>query len=263
MPGSPITVATEGAVTTLTLNRPDRLNALTPAMLDMLRQAMADAVAGGARALVLTGAGRAFSSGADLGGDAKDGSGGIPEDLGAILAAHYNPLARAMADLPVPLVTAVNGPAVGAGMGFALSGDIVVAARSAYFMLAFANIGLVPDAGASWVVARAVGRARAMELALLGEKVMAEQALEMGLITRVVEDDMVLAEAQSLAARLAAGPTLALGMIRRQMAAALDTPFSDMLDLEHTNQSQAGRTRDFREAVTAFAQKRAPRFEGH
>ncbi len=253
-----ITIASEGAVTTLTLSRPDRLNALTPAMLDALRAALADAVAGGARALVLTGEGRAFSSGADLAAD-----GGMPDDLGAILDAHYNPLARAMADLPVPLVTAVNGPAVGAGMGFALSGDIVVAARSAYFMLAFANIGLVPDAGASWVVARAVGRARAMELALLGEQVRAEQALAMGLINRVVEDDLVLAEAQALAARLAAGPTLALGMIRKQMAAALDTPFSEMLDIEHRNQSQAGLTRDFREAITAFAQKRAPQFEGH
>jgi len=252
-----IAVASDGAVTTLTLSRPERLNALTPAMLDALRAAMADAVAQGARALVLTGEGRAFSSGADLAAD-----GGMPQDLGAILAAHYNPLARAMADLPVPLVTAVNGPAVGAGMGFALSGDIVVAARSAYFMLAFANIGLVPDAGASWMVARAVGRPRAMELALLGEQVMAEQALAMGLINRVVEDDLVLAEAQTLAAKLAAGPTLALGMIRKQMALALDTPFSEMLDIEHTNQSQAGRTRDFREAVTAFAQKRAPLFEG-
>ncbi|MEO5706461.1 MAG: enoyl-CoA hydratase-related protein [Alteraurantiacibacter sp.] len=252
-----ITIATDGAVTTLTLSRPERLNALTPAMLDGLRAAMAEAVAAGARALVLTGEGRAFSSGADLAAD-----GAMPDDLGAILDAHYNPLARAMADLPVPLVTAVNGPAVGAGMGFALSGDLVVAARSAYFMLAFANIGLVPDAGASWVVARAVGRARAMELALLGEQVMAEQALAMGLINRVVEDDLVLVEAQSLAARLAAGPTLALGLIRKQMAAALDTPFSQMLDIEHTNQSLAGRTRDFREAVTAFAQKRAPKFEG-
>jgi 2-(1,2-epoxy-1,2-dihydrophenyl)acetyl-CoA isomerase len=252
-----ITIATEGAVTTLTLSRPERLNALTPAMLDQLRAAMADAVAGGARALVLTGEGRAFSSGADLAAES-----GMPEDLGAILDAHYNPLARAIADLPVPLVTAVNGPAVGAGMGLALSGDIVLAARSAYFMLAFANIGLVPDAGASWVVARAVGRARAMELALLGEQVMAEQALAMGLINRVEEDHRVLAEAQELAARLAAGPTLALGMIRRQMAAALDTPFSQMLDIEHHNQSQAGRTRDFLEAVTAFAEKRAPQFEG-
>jgi 2-(1,2-epoxy-1,2-dihydrophenyl)acetyl-CoA isomerase len=253
-----ITVVTDGTVTTLALNRPDRLNALTPAMLDTLRAAMADAVAGGARALVLTGAGRAFSSGADLVGD----GGGMPDDLGALLDAHYNPLARAMADLPVPLVTAVNGPAVGAGMGFALSGDLVVAARSAYFMLAFANIGLVPDAGASWVVARAVGRARAMELALLGEQVMAEQALAMGLINRVVEDQDVLAQAQAIAAKLAAGPTLALGLIRKQMALALDTPFSAMLDIEHTNQTQAGRTRDFREAVTAFAQKRVPQFEG-
>ncbi len=255
---TPILVSTNGAVTTLTLNRPDRLNALTPAMLDMLRAEMARAVDGGARALVLTGEGRAFSSGADL---TNDGA-GMPEDLGALLDAHYNPLARAMADLPVPLVTAVNGPAVGAGMGFALSGDIVVAARSAYFLLAFANIGLVPDAGASWVVARAVGRARAMELALLGEQVSAQDALAMGLINRVVDDGEALAAAQAIAAKLAAGPTRALGLIRRQMAQALDLPFTQMLDIEHTNQTAAGRTADFREAVTAFAEKRSPRFEG-
>jgi 2-(1,2-epoxy-1,2-dihydrophenyl)acetyl-CoA isomerase len=254
----PIAVSTQGAVTTLTLNRPDRLNALTPAMLDMLRAEMARAVAGGARALVLTGEGRAFSSGADLVGD----GGGMPDDLGAILDAHYNPLARTIAELPVPLVTAVNGPAVGAGMGFALSGDIVVAARSAYFLLAFANIGLVPDAGASWVVARAVGRARAMELALLGEQVSAESALAMGLINRVVDDGEALPAAQAIAAKLAAGPTRALGMIRKQMALALDLPFSQMLEVEHQHQSEAGRTADFREAVTAFAQKRPPQFEG-
>ena len=138
----------------------------------------------------------------------------------------------------------------------------MVAARSAYFLLAFANIGLVPDAGASWVVARAVGRARAMELALLGEQVSAQDALAMGLINRVVDDGEALAAAQAIAAKLAAGPTRALGLIRRQMAQALDLPFTQMLDIEHTNQTVAGRTADFREAITAFAQKRAPKFEG-
>ncbi|TIX50954.1 enoyl-CoA hydratase-related protein [Alteraurantiacibacter aquimixticola] len=258
MPDPLVQIASDGPVTTLTLSNPDRLNALSPAMLDALREGMAEAVANGARALVLTGEGRAFSSGADLQGDGT----AFPDDLGALLDAHYNPLARAMAELPVPLVSAVNGPAVGAGMGFALSGDIVVAARSAYFMLAFANIGLVPDAGASWVVARSVGRARAMELALLGEQLSAEDALAMGLVTRVVDDEAVLAEAQALAARLAAGPTLALGLIRKQMAAALDTGFSDMLDVERANQTKAGRSEDFREAVVAFAAKRKPDFKG-
>ncbi len=249
----------EGDVAIFTLSREDRLNALTPSLLIELREGIEAELARGARALVLTGAGRAFSSGADLQADGVDA---LPSDLGEVLATSYNPLARTLADLPVPLVVAVNGPAVGAGMGFALAGDIVVADRSAYFLLAFANIGLVPDAGATWMVAKCVGRARAMELALLGEKLSAEDAKAMGLIARVVEDGTALAEAKALAVRLAKGPTLALGQIRRQVIHALDNDFSASLACEAANQSKAGLTDDFQEAVTAFREKRKPEFRG-
>ncbi|WP_226637101.1 enoyl-CoA hydratase-related protein [Novosphingobium profundi] len=252
-------VEREGDVAILTLSREERLNALTPRLITELRLALETSVAEGARALVLTGAGRAFSSGADLQADGEDA---LPEDLGEILGTTYNPLARTLAELPVPLVVAVNGPAVGAGMGFALAGDIVVAERSAYFLLAFANIGLVPDAGATWMVAKCVGRARAMELALLGEKLSAEDAQGMGLIARVVEDGTSLAEAKALAAKLAKGPTRALGMIRKQVIHALDHDFDQSLRMEAANQSDAGFSEDFKEAVTAFREKRKPEFKG-
>ena len=249
----------EGDVAIFTLSREERLNALTPGLLVELREALHAAVADGARALVLTGAGRAFSSGADLQADGVDA---LSPDLGETLAASYNPLARTLADLSVPLVVAVNGPAVGAGMGFALAGDIVIAERSAYFLLAFANIGLVPDAGATWMVAKCVGRARAMEMALLGEPISAEAAQAMGLIARVVDDGTALAEARTLAARLASGPTKALGMIRKQIIHALDHDFASSLDVEAVHQSKAGFTGDFQEAVMAFREKRKPNFKG-
>lgn len=253
-----VKVTTNGAVATLSLNRPDRLNAVTPALFPALTAAIDAALAGGARALVLTGEGRFFCSGADLSSD----SGALPEDLGALIDAAYNPFARKLAALPVPLVTALNGPAAGAGASLALSGDIVVMGEGAYLLLAFVNIGLVPDAGATWLVARSVGRARTLELALLGERLTAQEARAAGLVTRVVPDEEVLAAAQSLAEKLAAGPTRALAAIRSQVAHALDHSFTEVLDHERDNQREMGRTADFREAVTAFTQKRAPRFTG-
>ncbi len=251
----PVKVTSEGAVTTLSLNRADRLNALTPALFAALSAAIDEALAGGARALVLTGEGRFFCSGADLGG-------GLPADLGEVIDAAYNPFVRKLAALPVPLVTALNGPAAGAGVSLALSGDIVVMADSAYLLLAFVNIGLVPDAGATWLVARSVGRARALEMALLGERLSAEEARAAGLVARIAPDADVLVQAQALAARLAAGPTLALGRIRRQIAYALDHDFEQVLAHERQNQSELGQTADFKEAVTAFAEKRTLRFTG-
>lgn len=249
----------DGDVVTLTITRDAKMNALVPSLILELREAMDRAVADGARAIVWTGEGRAFSSGADLNGEGGDA---LPDDLGVLLERAYNPLAETIAALPVPLVVAVNGPAVGAGMGFALAGDYVIADRSAYFLLAFANIGLVPDAGATWMVARAVGRARALDLALTGRKLPAEEAQAMGLIARVVDDGTALAEAQAIAQRFATGPTLALGLIRKQIAHALEHGFADSIAEEARNQTQAGRSEDFREAVTAFGEKRKPQFKG-
>lgn len=256
MTGQTIDYVLDGRVATLTLNRPDRMNALTGAVFDDATAAIDRALAEGARALVLTGAGRAFCSGADLAG-----SGDLTQ-AGAMLERHYNPFIRKLAGLAIPVVTAVNGPAVGAGLGLALAGDIVVMARSAYGMLAFVNIGLVPDAGSTWLVAKAVGRARALEMALLGERLSAEAALAAGLVTRLADDDACLAEAQRLAAQLAAGPAVAIGLIRRQVAAALDAPLETVLAIERDHQAIAARTRDFAEAVRAFAEKRPPVFEG-
>ncbi len=247
-------------VATLTLDRPDRMNALTPTLFAEATDAIDRAVADGARALVMTGAGRAFCSGADLVGE---GAGPRPDrDLGESLDRDYNPFVRKVAGLDIPVVTAINGPAVGAGLGLALLGDIMVMARSAYGLLAFVNIGLVPDAGSTWLVAQAVGRARALEMALLGERLSAEQALAAGLVTRIAEDDSCLNDAQTIAAKLAAGPVVAVGMIRKQVAAALTASLEDTLAIERENQRAAGRTRDFAEAVRAFGEKRPAVFEG-
>jgi 2-(1,2-epoxy-1,2-dihydrophenyl)acetyl-CoA isomerase len=245
------------AVATLTLARPERLNALAARTLDEMRAALAEAVDSGARCLVLTGDGRAFSSGADLAGE-----GGLPEDAGEALEKGYNPLIEAIFALPIPVVAAVNGPAAGAGCSLALAADIVVAARSAYFLQAFVNIGLIPDAGATWLLPRLGGRARAMEMMMLGERVSAEQALAWGMISRVVEDEHLASESVALATQLAQGPTVALGLIRRLARDAQDLPLSEALAAERSAQRDAGRTEDFRRAVVAFLEKRQPRFEG-
>lgn len=248
-------------VATLTLARPDRMNALTPQLFAEARAAVDEALAQGARALVLTGEGRAFCSGADLMPDAYP-EGGLPADLGQLLEDHYLPFVNKVAALDIPVVSAVNGPAVGAGLGLALLGDIVVMARTAYFLLAFVNIGLVPDAGATWLVAKSAGRAKALEMALLGERMSAEDAQSAGLVTRVVDEGEALPQAHAIAAKLAAGPSLAIGMIRKQVASALNQTLAESLLTERNNQTIAGGTRDFREAVTAFGEKRPPVFEG-
>lgn len=257
MTDAPILYALADGVATIRLNRPDRLNAITPELLGLLGETLKRAVAEGARAVLLTGEGRAFCSGAELGGF----SGQAP-DLGELLETHYHPVVEALSALPIPIVSAINGPAAGAGASLALAGDIVVMARSAYLLLAFANIGLVPDAGATWLIARAAGRAKALEMALLGERMGADAALDCGLVTRVVDDEAVLETATALARKLAAMPTLALGMIRGQVKAALTGSLSETLAIEATNQRAAGFSEDFVEGVTAFAQKRTPDFKG-
>jgi 2-(1,2-epoxy-1,2-dihydrophenyl)acetyl-CoA isomerase len=243
-------------VATITLARPEKLNALTPTVFTELTAAIDTALAQGARAIVLTGEGRAFCSGADLSPEGDP----LPADIGEVVDAAYNPFATLIAGLDVPVVTAINGLAAGAGCALALMGDISVMAQDAYLLLAFVNIGLVPDMGATWLVAKGAGRTKALEMALLGEKLSAQEALEAGLVTRV--SDAPLQDAQAIAAKLAAGPTLAIAAIRKQVAAALNATLDETLAIERANQSRLGFSRDFKEAVAAFGEKRLPTFEG-
>src|SRR3954469_3427450 len=244
-------------VATLTIARPDRLNALSAQTVDELRAAVGEAERSGARCLLLAGEGRGFSSGADLAS-----GGGLPEDAGAALEKHFNPLIEALFALPVPIVAAVNGPCAGAGCSLALAADIVIASRSAYFLQAFINIGLIPDAGATWLLPRLAGRARAMEMMMLGERIAAEQAADWGMIGRMGEDDALETEAVALAARLAQGPTIAYGLLRRLARDSERLPLTEALAAERIAQRDAGRTEDFKGAVMAFLQKRQPNFDG-
>jgi len=253
----------ENNVARLTLNHPEALNAISRQMLRELHDALpriADP-ANGARCLLLTGAGRGFSAGANL-TDSEGGFGEGPRDAGAVLESDYHPLLLQLRDLPMPLITAVNGPAAGAGMSFALMGDLVLAAKSAYFLQAFRRIGLVPDAGSTYMLPRLVGWGRAMELALMGEKLPAEKAFEWGLVNRVYEDDALPGEAVKLAEELAAGPTRTLGLIRKAMWKTFENTFEQQLLLERVSQREAGQTEDFIEGVTAFVQKRPAEFKG-
>jgi 2-(1,2-epoxy-1,2-dihydrophenyl)acetyl-CoA isomerase len=247
----------EDGVLTLMLNRPERLNALSTELLVDLTEALDEGVAAGARAVQLTATGRAFCSGADLAGD-----GGISANLGETLETYYHPLFERLASLDIPVVSAVNGPAVGAGAALALAADIVVMARSAYFQLGFVNIGLVPDVGATWLIAKSAGRAKALEMALLGERLSAEEARDAGLVARVVDDAMLEGEGLAIARRLAEGPTISVGLIRKQVAAALNATLPETMAIEAKHQTLAGRTSDFREGVMAFLNKRAPQFRG-
>lgn len=243
-------------VAEIALNRPDKLNALNAATFADIHAALDHAEANGARCVLLTGTGRAFCSGADLAGD------GFPDDLGEPIDKTYNPLVRRLSAMDMAFVTAVNGPAVGAGAGLALLGDVSVMAASAYLQLGFVNIGLVPDAGTTWLAVHGAGRVRAMEAALLGERIAADKAFEWGLVTRLAEDDACLADARALAAKLAAGPA-SIALIRKQVRAVADCSLDEALDLERENQRAAGRTQDFREGVMAFLQKRPPGFTGN
>ncbi len=255
---STILFTTVDAVATITLNRPDKLNAFTDAMHGELRDALDRVANDGARVLVLTGAGRGFCAGQDLG----QRRGGELPDLGETLDKLYNPLIRRLRALEMPVIAAVNGIAAGAGMSLALAADIVIAARSASFMQAFARIGLVPDAGSTWFVPRLIGPARARGLALLAEKISAEQAEAWGLIWRTVDDAALMAEIGALATRLAAAPTLALARIKRALDLAEENTLDGQLEQERIYQSELGRSADYREGVAAFLDKRPPVFKG-
>ncbi|MDE2361853.1 MAG: enoyl-CoA hydratase/isomerase [Hyphomicrobiales bacterium] len=251
----------ESGVATLTLNDPAAMNAAGAPMLDDLLAALdhVEDAANGVRCLVLTGAGQSFCAGANL----KERGRGQAKPAGQVLESHWHPLLRRLRRLHCPIVVAVNGPAAGGGMSLAMTGDIVVAARSAYFLQAFRRIGLVPDVGSTWLLPRRVGLARAMELSLLGEKLPAEKALAWGLVNRIVEDGETLAEAMKVARELAAGPTKALGFIRSLYWDSTENDFEDQLDLEFRTQRIAGASEDFREGVTAFLEKRAASFSGN
>ncbi|MBX3593399.1 enoyl-CoA hydratase-related protein [Sphingomonas sp.] len=254
-----IRVEIEKGVATLTLDRPAALNALTLEMAAEMYEAVTHvATDPTVRVLLLTGAGRGFCSGADLGGDA----GGEAGDVGESLELYFNPMLETLFAMPKPFIVAVNGPAVGAGFGIALAGDIVLAARSAYFVQAFVKVGLVPDLGSTWLLPRHVGRARAMALMMLGEKLSAETARDWGMIYEVVDDDALLSAARDLAARLACGPTRSYDMLRRAVRSGLEEPLSATLALERVNQRTAGFTRDFAEGVHAFVERRVPTFSG-
>ena len=259
---SSVLVSLEAGVLSITLNRPEKLNALNPEMHGLLRVAFQRAAdESSIRAVVLTGAGRGFCTGQDLA--ERDVSPGAPPiDLAVSLGSHYNPLVRRMRALPKPIVCAVNGVAAGAGANLALACDIVIAARSASFVQAFSRLGLVPDAGGSYFLPRLVGTARAMGLALLAEKLDAEQAAHWGLIWKAVDDAELPGAARTVAQKLAAGPTKGYGLLKRAMYASPGNLLDAQLDLERDLQREAGLTDDYREGVTAFKEKREPRFKG-
>ena len=255
------TILFDGAdgVATITLNRPARLNALTNTMFRELGAAL-DAVEADPelRAVLLTGEGRGFCAGADLAGDGIDSD----SDLDAALVTLYNPTILRLQGFPKPIVCAVNGVAAGAGCNLALACDIVLGARSAQFIEVFARIGLIPDAGGTWLLPRLVGRARALGLALLADGLPAETAAAWGLIWRMVEDEALMDEARTLAGRLAKGPTRAYGLAKQAIAASFDNGLEAQLALEAELQGQAGRTEDYAEGVAAFLEKRPAVFRG-
>jgi 2-(1,2-epoxy-1,2-dihydrophenyl)acetyl-CoA isomerase len=259
-----ILLQTDGDVAIMTLNDPGVLNAFGQKLREDMTEALDRIESGTARCLVITGAGRAFCSGANLNDPDRPPRDRAAEARGEAksdLEAWYNPMFLRLRALPIPVVTAINGIAAGAGMSLALSGDIRIAARSASFLQAFARIGLVPDCGSSWILPRLIGMARAMELSLLAERLPAETALAWGMINRLEEDDALMPKAMELAQGLARGPK-SLGLIRRMYWESLDNSYHQQLDLEARLQAEAALTHDYAEGAAAFREKRAATFTG-
>ncbi len=249
-------------VALLTLNRPEKLNSFNIEMHQQMRSALNQVRKdSNVRALVITGSGRGFCAGQDL-ADRNVAADAQAPDLGESIEKRYNPMLRSLRELPIPIVCAVNGVAAGAGANIALACDITLAGRSASFIQTFCKIGLIPDAGGTWTLPRLIGTARAKSLALLGEKVSAEQAESWGMIWRCVDNEQLMEEAMKLARHLATQPTKGLALIKRALHASSNNTFNEQLDLERDMQRLAGRTEDYREGVTAFMEKRQPNFKG-
>lgn len=242
------------------LNDPESRNAMTPEMGEALAAAI-ERGANEAGAIALLGGEKAFSAGTNLKSSRMDNI--RPDiDMGDKLEQLYNPLLLKIRDLPIPLVSGISGAAAGVGCSIALMGDIIIAGKSGFFLQAFCHVGLVPDGGAAYILSKSVGRVRAMELMLLGERYPAQRAYQDGLITKVVEDDQVAATTIEYASKLANGPSVALSLIRRAAWTSLDSSFEKQLELDRENQKTVGRTQDFREGVAAFRERRKPEFEG-
>ncbi len=256
-----LTLGISKGVARIVLNRPDQLNAFN----EQLHQELADALItlqadDAVRCLLITGAGRGFCAGQDLGAVDLDSDTGI--DLGASLERYYNPLVKRIAGMNIPVIAAVNGVAAGAGANFALCCDIVIAARSASFIQSFSKIGLVPDCSGSWFLPRLVGPARAMALALTGDRIDAETAADWGLIWKVVDDDELVSTTEQLAQQLAQGPTASLALTKRLLSQSWQNGLDAQLDLERDFQRALSSSNDFREGVRAFTEKRKPEFKG-
>jgi 2-(1,2-epoxy-1,2-dihydrophenyl)acetyl-CoA isomerase len=257
-----VDLTTEGGAARILLNRPDALNAWNEQfgrdLLDAVRAVGEDTAV---RAVLITGAGRGFSSGADLKEQRSGQDGGLP-DLSERLKEIYHPIIVGLREMPKPVVAAVNGPAVGIGCSLALAADLILAAESAYFLLAFVNIGLVPDGGSTAFLPARIGLARSAEMAMLGERVPAEQAQEWGLVNRVVPDDRLEAEATELLERLAAGPTVSYAGSKRLLNRRVHADLEGQLDAEADAQREQGHSKDFIEGVLAFVEKRPAKFTG-
>ena len=251
----------EAGAARLTLNRPDRLNSFNVQMHEEVADALRRVEAEGVRALLLTGAGRGFCAGQDL-SDRAVSPGGQAVDLGESVEKRYNPLIRKLATMPLPVVCAVNGVAAGAGANIAFACDIVLAARSAKFIQSFANIGLVPDSGGTWILPRIAGQARALGMALTGEPIPAEKAESWGLIWKCVDDEALAGDAWALTQKLAAGPTRGLAATKKAIRGAWFNTLDEELDNERDLMRELGRSADYQEGVAAFMEKRKPSFTG-
>jgi 2-(1,2-epoxy-1,2-dihydrophenyl)acetyl-CoA isomerase len=263
MPETTVVTTDDKAVRTITLNRPDVLNAFNTEMLKTLGRVLRDAEKDpAARCIVITGAGRGFSAGQDLADVGSRYDSAEPLELGAHLRANYNPMIAKLRNIEKPVIAAVNGVAAGAGLSLALACDLRISAESATFIEAFVSVGLVPDCGSTFTLPRLIGIARAMEMTFTGRKVKADEALRIGLVNQVVADDQLNGETRKVAEWLAALPTRAIGLTKRAINAAWNADLETQLDYEAMLQTTAGQTRDHREGVVAFLEKRQPNFTG-